>query len=463
MSYDFDEIGRRFTRQVGTQPLVTYGYDHNSRLKQVTQGATIVGLNYDDAGRRTSLTYPNGVTTTYSYDEADRLVGIAYAQGPTPIESVTYTHDAADNRISMTRANGPATLLPSASSAQYDAANEQTQFNSGTLTYDLNGNLLSDGVDTYTWDALDRLTAISGPGLSASFTYDALGRRISKTINGVTTTYQYDGDNVVAEGGAATASYLGSLGIDEPFLRQGATSEYYLADGLGSTLALTDANGAASSSYAYEPFGKTAITGASTNPFQFTGRENDGTGLYYYRARYYNPALGRFISEDPLEFDAGDLNLYVYVFNSPTNYTDPSGEFVFVPLLLFCGRGILSNVAFDIALDFARTGRLSGRKVDWAGALTGCIPGIGQLNKALKAKKGTAAVERAKNLSKGVDPKDIGPSGKPKIHTVEHSSRKDAKDAARNEGKGPPISHPSHYHSTDDEGVKIIGGAHHNY
>jgi RHS repeat-associated protein len=146
------------------------------------------------------------------------------------------------------------------------------------------------------------LTAISG-GTTASFTYDALGRRISKTINGVTTGFLYDGNDIIAEmqGGTITAFYLRGLNIDEPFIRiTAAGNEYYHTDALGSTLALTNDVGAVTTTYAYEPFGKTTITGISTNPFQYTGRENDGTGLYYYRARYYAPSLQRFLNEDPL-------------------------------------------------------------------------------------------------------------------------------------------------------------------
>ncbi|MBI5756808.1 MAG: RHS repeat-associated core domain-containing protein [Nitrospirae bacterium] len=131
-----------------------------------------------------------------------------------------------------------------------------------------------------------------------------LGRRKSKTINGVTTQYQYDGNDIVAEigGGAVGASYLRSLNIDEPFIRQSNSTEYYHTDALGSVFALTDQTGAVQTTYRYDPFGNTTITGTSSNPFQYTGRENDRTGLYYYRARYYNPVIQRFVSQDPLTF-----------------------------------------------------------------------------------------------------------------------------------------------------------------
>src|SRR5205823_1349016 len=94
--------------------------------------------------------------------------------------------------------------------------------------------------------------------------------------------------------------------------------------------ALTDTAGAVETQYTYEPFGQTSRTGAAnSNPFQDTGRENDGTGLYYYRARYYHPVLQRFISEDPAGLQGGGPNLYEFVANNPTNYIDPTGLFGF--------------------------------------------------------------------------------------------------------------------------------------
>jgi len=104
-----------------------------------------------------------------------------------------------------------------------------------------------------------------------------------------------------------------------------ASARYFLTDALGSTMGLTDSTGAFQTTYTYEPFGNTTIAGTASNPYQYTGRENDGTGLYFYRARYYNPQFPRFISEDPIEFNGGDTNLYAYVGDSPTNFTDPTG------------------------------------------------------------------------------------------------------------------------------------------
>jgi RHS repeat-associated protein len=187
------------------------------------------------------------------------------------------------------------------------------------------GNLTSDGATTYTWNARNQLTALSG-GTSASFAYDALGRRRSKSFSGVTTAYLYDGFDVAQEqiGSSPSANYHLGLSIDERYSRtDGTGTTHYLTDALGSTLALTDGAGAVATAYTYEPYGVTTQSGVgSANPARYTGREEDGTGLYYYRARYYSPQRQRFVSEDPIEFRGGDPNLFSYVRSDPTNAVD---------------------------------------------------------------------------------------------------------------------------------------------
>jgi RHS repeat-associated protein len=155
-----------------------------------------------------------------------------------------------------------------------------------------------------------------------------LGRRIEKTVNSVITQYVYDGLDIIQEiqGGVKT-NYIRTLNIDEPLARIKAdgTIQHYKSDALGSVIALTDDTGAVKTNYTYDPFGNITVSGEnSDNPFQYTGRENDGTGLYYYRARYYSPELQRFVSEDPVDLRGG-INFYTYVGNSPINWRDPSG------------------------------------------------------------------------------------------------------------------------------------------
>ncbi len=364
IDYTFDSIGRQTTRKVNGEEFVGYDYDAASHITKVEQGNLVIGMEYDTVGRRTSLTYSNGTSATYTHDAASRLTNLRH-QGPTGvIEDITYSYDAVGKRVAVNRVNEMATILPEEVQANYNQANQQIQFNSPSpnSAYDANGNLesLNDGtgITTYVWDVRNRLVAINGPTLSAIFSYDSRGRRISKTINGITTTYQYDNKDIVAEmlGSTVQVRYLNNpLSVDEIYVRQATVNEYFHADALGSTLALSDDQGAVNTEYLYDPFGHTIVNGASSNTFQYTGRENDETGLYYHRARYYSPKLQRFLGEDPILvpftpvsaglcpktnrtvwFFPGQINLsridlnqhvnpFLYLKNAPLGGRDPSG------------------------------------------------------------------------------------------------------------------------------------------
>jgi RHS repeat-associated protein len=163
-----------------------------------------------------------------------------------------------------------------------------------------------------------------------------------------------------------------------------------LRDALGNTIAIVDSNGVVRTSYTYEPFGNTSVTGTTnTNEFQYTGRENESNGLYFYRARYYSPLLGRFISEDPIGFGGG-LNLYSYVFDSPTNLTDASGNCptcidpgiapVAVGTGAVAGAGVAIGVGETSApvFIFIAEGTAAGSRAGPAGALAGAgLAGMG--------------------------------------------------------------------------------------
>lgn len=226
------------------------------------------------------------------------------------------------------------TIPPALSTVSYNANNQQTTFGTNTETYDLNGNLVTvtdAGVTaTYTWNARNQLTGISTTGSAASFSYDSFGRRTGKTVQGVTTNFVYDGLNPVQEkaGATVTANLVTGLGIDELFTgTDGVGVRALLSDALGSTVALGDSTGTLQTQYTYEPFGYATQTGqANTNSYKYTGREDDGTGLDYYRVRYYHPRLQRFISEDPVGL-MGGINSYSYVGGNPVIFADPTGLF----------------------------------------------------------------------------------------------------------------------------------------
>src|ERR1700674_1102702 len=248
-----------------------------------------------------------------------------------PVGDLEYSYDADGHVIrksgSLAQTNLPAALRGNI----FNADNAMTAFGGQALTYDANGNLTNDGTNTYTWDARNHLSAIRG-GSTASFQYDPFGRRVLKTISGVTTQFLYDGLNPVQElDGSSpanvTANLLTGTGIDQYFTRTDAAgTRNLLTDTLGSTIALADSAGALQTQYGYDPFGNATVTGASSaNPYRFTGRENDGTGLYYYRARYYHSTFQRFASQDLIQYASGGANLYNYVHNDPINFSDLLG------------------------------------------------------------------------------------------------------------------------------------------
>jgi RHS repeat-associated protein len=327
VDYVYDTAGRRssMTPSGGTQ--VTYTYDNANRLTQIAQGSSSASFAYDAASRRTTLTLANGISVSYGYDNADQVTSIEYRDSAsTLLGDLTYGYDLAGRRTSMGGSFARTGLPAALASATYDANNRLTNWGGAALSHDANGNLLGFQGKTYAWNSRDQLASISGAA-SASFAYDAVGRREGRTISGTGRQFLYDGLNPVQErsGGSVSANILTGLGIDEFFKRtEGTNVEHYLTDALGSTLRLTDGSAAKLVDYSYEPYGETSADASSGNAFQYTGRENDGTGLYYDRARYYDPVLKRFISEDPIGL-LGGINLYSYVGGNPITKIDPSG------------------------------------------------------------------------------------------------------------------------------------------
>jgi len=181
-------------------------------------------------------------------------------------------------------------------------------------------------------------------------------------VNGPNTRFLYYGLKPIQEAGATgIVTLLNGFGTDAYLTRTDAAgTRTLLTDALGSTVAVADAAGVVQTQYTYEPFRTTAVTGLSdANEFQYTGRENDGTGLHYYRARYYHPGPQRFVSEDPIEFDGGGVNLYVYVANNPIVLIDPFG------LKVNWGRYKVGNPELQRRLELLRAHL--GRDIDVTG------------------------------------------------------------------------------------------------
>jgi RHS repeat-associated protein len=354
VAYAYDANGRRTRLSIPGQADVTYTYDDANRLTGITQGTDQVGFSYDGAGRRATLTLPGGIVASSTYDDAGQLTGISYTRGGVTVGDLAYQYDSAGHRTQESGSFARHAMPGALASATYNAGNRLTAWGGTALAYDANGNLTSDGSRTYTWDSRNRLKTIAGTA-TASFAYDAFGRRSSATVSGSATSFLYDGANISQEltGASVKATILGGLGLDEIFRRtDSAGARTFLTDPLGSALALADDAGVSRTEFTYTAYGATTASGdASGNPFQYTGRENDGTGLYYYRARYYNPSLGRFISEDPIGLEGGP-NPYAYVLGDPVSYTDPEGNFIFLPIL----GGMLIGGGTDLGLQLLMNG-----------------------------------------------------------------------------------------------------------
>jgi len=375
INYGYDANSNR-TSMTDPQGLITsYGYDAVNRIDTLAFNGQNPGytFGYDTVNRRTSLTRPNSVDTAYTYDPVSRLLSVLHKLGTTVLDGASYSYDGAGNRQARTDKRTNTTLtygydniyqlltakqgsttkesytydlvgnrLSSLGISPYDynSSNELTSLPSGSYSYDKNGNTLTkpDGTQ-YTWDINNELTevALPGTGGTVNFLYDPFGRRIQKsfTQSGTTTTtdYLYDGSSRIEDlldGNGTqqmTARYVGTLSIDEPLQEiVSGTTSYYEQDGLGSVTSLSNSAGALVNTYSYDSFGKLlASTGTTPNPFLYTGRELDvETGEYFFRARYYDQNVGRFISEDPIQFDGG-INFYAYVGNNATTLTDSTG------------------------------------------------------------------------------------------------------------------------------------------
>ena len=355
--YAYDAAGRLISKNITGQTVISYHYDNGDRLTSINQAGSATSIKYDNDNRRQSITYPansNGsaVVATLTWDNAAELASISYSNvpksgQPTLIGNLTYGYDL-DGRVvgrggSLFQAN-----LSSPVVASYNAADRIISRTTGGSTqtpqWDNDGNLICDnltgttcGGSAYTWDSRNRLIGLVSPTAGTFiYTYDPLNRRRTNvTAANVGSSYLSDGWNVAQEqnaSGTATANLLNGLALDERYVRNeingsSTTTLAYLVDALGSTVALAN-NGAVQTSYSYDPFGvQVSVTGTSdTNTNGFTGRELDLTGLQYNRNRYYNPAWGRFISEDPIGL-VGGINRYAYVGNDPVNFRDPLGLF----------------------------------------------------------------------------------------------------------------------------------------
>lgn len=333
VSYGYDDNGNQTRLTYPDNSFVTYVYDDLDRVKEVRDGGVtlLAQYVYDSLSRQTTATYDNGAQTGYAYELDNDLSQVAHQFG---VGSVTfdYLYNTVNQRTDTSVDDDTYFWRPDLNVTNNYLSNALNQYGDvdGTLfTYDGNGNLTSDGANTYLYDVESRLISATTPQHLADYTYDPFGRRVEKDVDGTITKYVYAGDTVIAEydvNDQLIARYVRGASIDRPVLMdRGGALSYYHYDGSGSVIAMTGGFGAAAESYAYSPFGESSDPDTLGNPYRYTGRRLDvETGLYYYRARYYSVTLGRFLQPDPAGFVDG-LNLYAYVGNDPLNFVDPTG------------------------------------------------------------------------------------------------------------------------------------------
>lgn len=369
VSYSYDAAGRLLTIDDGAGGVIRYGYNLRSLVTTITDfDGFAATFNYDVNRRRSRMDRTGGFSAVYTYDAANRLLSVAHTSPAGPL-SFAYVYDQADNRERMTDQAGqhtygynrrdhlvsavhPTTVNPQETftydpvgnratshlspSYTYDAANRLLADSRFDYTYDENGNTLSrkdrasGGVRSYEYNAENRITKIVfADGSTATYRYDPLGRRSEKTVGGQTTRYVYAGASILREidaNGNTVARYTPGLYWDETLaVRRNGVIHVLETDGLGS-VARTVGNGAATSTYTYDSYGQIiAQTGTPPTPFAFQGREYDAESrLYYYRARHYDPRVGRFLTEDPIGLTGG-WNVYAFVRNNPLNHFDLLG------------------------------------------------------------------------------------------------------------------------------------------
>jgi RHS repeat-associated protein len=407
-AYAYEANGYKKSITYPDGSVYTYTYDAGNRLQTIKVGnaGTIVNNSFQWTAP-TKTTLPGGTTQSYAYNGIFSIESInTLDPASNPLTSFGYTHDGVQNVLSKTGTGGASTYsydvderLTGAGTASYaydqvgnllhtgnansawsyNANHELTSRPNATYQYDADGNQISkteNGVTTtYAYDAANRLIQVKqGATIIADYAYDPFDRRISKTVGTNTTHYLYADEGLIAEfdgAGAQSVSYGwepdGMWGNHPLWQKRNTEYYYYHHDHLGTPVLLTARNGAVAWSAAYDAWGNASITKNTINSnLRLAGQYFDAeTGLHYNFRRYYDPSISRYITTDPIGL-AGGANLYLYVDANPVNYVDPTGE---------CGlAGAAAGAAIGGGLPILYD-LINGKCVDWENALIGA--GIG--------------------------------------------------------------------------------------
>lgn len=379
VSYGYDAANRQTSMTYPHGAVVERSFTSRNQIQQVKYaGSAVASFAYDPGTRRTSTTFGNGLVETRTY-RPDNLVSSISTPGvtslsypwdankrkttehdsilPGNLQSFAYDHE--DRLTSFSRSSGQTQTWDlslagdwntfhdgaATESRSHDAGHELTKIGAMPLPYDAKGNLLAKpNGQTYTWDFENRMASAHAGATMAAYSYDALGRRVLRIVDNQPRVFVSAGMQEIAEYGPGATpatparAYVHGSYVDEILMMvhpPSGTRTYYHTNQLYSVTALTNQVGAVVERYRYDPYGAVTIlapdgvtpksASAASNPWMFTGRRLDReTGLLYYRTRYYDSTLGRFLSRDPIGY-TDSLNRYEYVRGIPTIMVDPSG------------------------------------------------------------------------------------------------------------------------------------------
>ncbi len=337
-SYEYSYFldGNQAAKTDNSGKLTSYIYDSLGRLtSEVPGGEPVISYTYDDSNNRSSMTVSGNSITTYAYDKANRLQAETKAEGQSS-QITRYNYDDNGNTICKT----VEVLSP-------DTEGQNTSISLSDKNSD---------VTLYEYDGFNQLTKTTTGDATVTYTYNGDGLRTSKAVNGNTTRHIWDGDQIALElnnAGAVTNKYVRGINLIYSEDGAGANKRYFQYNGHGDTTQLTDTSGNVVKSYDYDAFGNEKNPDANdTNVFRYCGEYFDKeTGTIYLRARYYEPEIGRFITEDSYwgkDNDPLSLNLYTYCSNNPVMFIDPTGHMNYLTqtdnLLAGIGAGIGDSV-----------------------------------------------------------------------------------------------------------------------